>query len=200
MSNKFWESNSSYVTNPANRTDYHTPAQLWEAAVEYFNFMDDNPLKQTVHSFSQGQLCEDTIDKPRAFSLMSLCRFLGISRQAWRKLKDGDLSFTDVIDQIEDVIYTQKWELAASEILNPNFIARDLGMGDKNTLLGPGTNGEHKTVSSFDVSNLTLEQLNVLEAALIEAMTPDAQRSAAPIPSASDKDFGTLSTSFGVKP
>jgi len=172
MANRFWEMGSSRVTSHAINTEYDSPGALWDAAVEYFNFVDDNPLSQDVHSFSQGSMVSGTIDKPRAMSLMGLCRFIGISRNQWKKIKEGKLDFTPVMDKIEDIIYTQKWELAAAEVLNPNFIARDLGMGDKSTLLGAGEKGEHLTVSGFDVSNLTLEQLQVLETALLEAMTP----------------------------
>ncbi len=168
--NKFWQHNSSSVSS--SKTEYATPADLWAAACEYFDFVDDTPLEQNVHAFSQGVLVTDTVNKPRAMSLMALCRFIGLSRNEWKKIKEGKLDFTPICERIEDVIYTQKWELAASEILNPNFIARDLGMGDKNTLLGAGAKGEHLTVSGFDVSNLSLEQLNVLESAIIEALTP----------------------------
>lgn len=172
MANKFWNEFSSGSSSYSHTTEYDSPIALWRAAVEYFEFTDDNPLQQNVHAFSQGSLVSDSIDKPRAMSLMALCRFIGVSRNQWKKMKEGKLDFTPICEKIEDVIYTQKYELAASEILNPNFIARDLGMGDKNTLLGAGAKGEHLTVSGFDVSNLSLEQLNVLETALIEALTP----------------------------
>jgi len=172
VSNNFWNSSSSNTSANSHNTEYESPHALWKAAVEYFEFVDENPLSQNVHAFSQGSLVTDTVDRPRAMSLMALCRFIGISRNQWKKIKEGKLDFTPVCEKIEDVIYTQKWELAASEILNPNFIARDLGMGDKNTLLGAGSKGEHLTVSGFDVSNLSLEQLTVLEQALIEALTP----------------------------
>jgi len=67
----------------------------------------------------------------------------------------------------EEVITTQLYEYGAADVLNANFIARAIGLADKNQLVGAGANGEHLMVNSLDVSNLSLEQLEALEVALM---------------------------------
>jgi hypothetical protein len=44
--------------------------------------------------------------------------------------------FHPILDWVEDVIYTQKFEGAATGLLNANFIARDLGLADRSELTG----------------------------------------------------------------
>lgn len=53
-----------------------------------------------------------------------------------------------VITQAEAVIYEQKFTGAAADLLNPNIIARDLGLADKKELSG----GLALTVTPEDAS------------------------------------------------
>lgn len=172
MSNRFWDSTSSRVSSQTINTEYETPAALWAAAVEYFTFVDNNPIEVQVSSFSQGTFVTGELEKPRVFSLAALCRFIGISRNQWKKIKEGKLDFTPVCEKIEDVIYTQIYELGMAEAINSNMASRAIGMGDKTQITGAGPNGEHLSVSGFRVDNLSLEQLQVLEQAILEAVTP----------------------------
>jgi hypothetical protein len=71
--------------------------------------------------------------------MQGLTRFLDCNTvyfnhfEAALKEKDDDTSrdFSKVITRIRETIYEQKFTGAASGFLNPNIIARDLGLADK---------------------------------------------------------------------
>jgi hypothetical protein len=66
----------------------------------------------------------------RAMTIRGMCFFIGLSRQGWQEYSEKQ-DFSDIVSQIEDVIYTQKLEGAAADMLNANIIARELGLADK---------------------------------------------------------------------
>ena len=45
-------------------------------------------------------------------------------------ITQNDKDFLSVITRIENIIFTQKFTGAAADLLNPNIIARDLGLMD----------------------------------------------------------------------
>jgi hypothetical protein len=173
----FWDNRAVSAGKDFNiAPEYKSPNEFWEACREYFEWSVNTPLELNVHSFSSGSVNVGSVEKPRAMSLMALCFFLGISKRTWVQWKNSRLDLSDVMDMAEDIIYTQKFELAAADILNANFIARDLGMSDKSDarLSGAGPNGEHIISSAIDVSALSLEELEVLQSALSKSMEPKA--------------------------
>ena len=50
--------------------------------------------------------------------------------------KKLDKDFSQVVNTIKEIIETQKFEGASAGLLNPNIIARDLGLTDKKELSG----------------------------------------------------------------
>lgn len=60
-----------------------------------------------------------------------LCLFIGITDQTLYNYKERGEDFLDVITLAEKVIKHQKFTGAAADLLNPNIIARDLGLRDK---------------------------------------------------------------------
>lgn len=88
----------------------------------------------------QGEVVKEELPKMRAMTMTGLCLYLGVNeayfRQFKKELPEGETDFSTVIANIEAVIYTQKFEGAAAELLNHNIIARDLGLADKSELTG----------------------------------------------------------------
>lgn len=135
--NQFWKLRSKHGRDKL----FASPELLWEAACEYFEWCEENPLmesKPMVVSMgsNQGSSVEMTeIPKMRAFTLHGLCLYLSCSTSYFRAfrstIKEQDKDFLTVIDEIEQTIYDQKFTGAASGFLNPNIIARDLGLTDK---------------------------------------------------------------------
>ena len=72
----------------------------------------------------------------------------------------GKPGYGEVLDWIEEVIYTQKFEGAAGNMMNANFLARDLGLADKSELSGPnGGPLQTEEVSARDIINGKLARL-----------------------------------------
>ena len=126
VGNRFWEQRSSHGRKPI----FESPGKLWEAACEYFEWVEDNPLSEMKAFSYQGEIIKTDIPKMRAMTESGLCLFLDIGVSTlhdYKKNKD----FSEVISRIEKVIFTQKFEGAAADMLNANIISRELGLSDK---------------------------------------------------------------------
>lgn len=109
----------------------YTPTELWEKAQDYFKWVVDNPLYE-LKVFGVGS--SKAVPKLRAMSENAFCLYAGITTDYFIKLKKGDRGmgeFVETAQAIAKVIYNQKFEGAASELLNGSIIARDLGLADK---------------------------------------------------------------------
>ena len=146
LGNKFWEQRSTHGRNPIFKDD----KQLWEAACEYFQWAEDNPLWEDKPFNYQGVVVTNSVAKMRAMTLEGLYLFLDISKQTWYDYKEKK-DFIDVTSKIEDVIRSQKFAGAAADLLNANIIARDLGLKDESKR---ELTGGYKLVLSQDDLNL----------------------------------------------
>lgn len=124
--NQFWKLRSKHGRNKL----FETPELMWEAACEYFTWCEENPLIEVDYRGKDLSYVE--IPKMRPFTLYGLCIYLDCSTGYFREFKkDCSKDFVSVVTRIEEVIYNQKYSGAASGFLNPNIIARDLGLIDK---------------------------------------------------------------------
>lgn len=104
-----------------------TPEQLFDMAVKYFTWAEENALKAAETASFQGIVTENLVHKVRVFTLNGLCLFCGITANAihnWRKQP----GFGDVVEFIDNVIYEQKFQLAANGIINASFIGKEIGI------------------------------------------------------------------------
>lgn len=124
--NKFWLQRSSHGRKPA----FSSPDELWAAACEYFEWVHENPLYESKAFAYQGEVTVETLPKMRAMTEAGLCFFLDIGTSTLHDYKKKE-DFSDVIAKIEQVIFTQKFEGAAADLLNANIISRELGLVDK---------------------------------------------------------------------
>jgi hypothetical protein len=127
--NQFWKLRSKHGRDKL----FETPELLWEAATEYFNWVDGHPWYK-VEAVKSGDNCGDLIKIPlaRPYTLSGFQLYIGASDTFWRKFKaDDHKDFVTVISEIEKAIYTQKFEGAAVGAFNANIIARDLGLTEK---------------------------------------------------------------------
>lgn len=130
--NRFWEARSSHGRNPM----FTDPDALWDACCEYFEWNTDNPLYEDGLVTFQGNATHEPLAKMRAMTIGGLCMFLDITPQTWGEWKRTRPDLSDVITRAEGVIFRQKFEGASASLLNPNIIARDLGLADKQELTG----------------------------------------------------------------
>lgn len=129
--NQFWKARSSHGRKPK----FETPDALWEAAAEYFEWVDANPLWEAKPFAFQGVVTIESVAKMRAMTVLGLCIFIDISQQAWSEYKQR-AGYEEITKRIDEIIRTQKFEGASADLLNAAIIARDLGLADKSELTG----------------------------------------------------------------
>jgi hypothetical protein len=123
--NQFWKLRSKHGRDKI----FSDPALLWEAACEYFDWCDKNELIEI--DFKGKDADRVQIPKMRAYTWEGLELYLDIHSLRDYKTNENYKDFSQVITRIEKIIYTQKFTGAAAGFLNPNIIARDLGLSDK---------------------------------------------------------------------
>jgi len=130
LGNQFWKLRSKHGRDKL----FATPQLMWEAACEYFEWCESNPLIESKAFAFQGEITIAELPKMRAMTLSQLCFYLECNEAYFRTFKsqltDNDKDFNTVINQIENTIYNQKFQGAAADLLNSNIIARDLGLTD----------------------------------------------------------------------
>lgn len=157
--NQFWKARASHGMNKI----FKTPQDLWEAACEYFEWVEANPLWEYKVAQYQGAPVSMEVPKMRAMTISGLCMFLGVNSVYFNQFEarlnldtEEGKDFSKVIGDIKAVICTQKFEGAAADLLNANIIARDLGLKDK-------TETEHSgqvTMNHRDISEMTDEEID----------------------------------------
>ena len=133
---QFWKARAKHGRDKI----FSTPGKLWVAACEYFQWAEDHPLKRDI--IYQGvKTGEENL--LRAMTVSGMCIFLGVNSDYFTDFKDGlnleekqGKDFSRIITDIYEIIKTQKFEWASAGLLNPNIIARDLGLTDKKELSG----------------------------------------------------------------
>lgn len=125
--NEFWKQRSKHGRDKL----FASPQLLWSAACEYFKWCESNPLLEEKGFAFQGTVTKETFEKMRAFTMSGLCFYLHCNEAYFRQFKSDNEGFSTVIGEIEQVVYRQKFEGAAADLLNANIIARDLGLKDR---------------------------------------------------------------------
>lgn len=136
--NQFWKIRSKHGRDKL----FETPELLWIAATEYFEWVDETPLKEEVIVKKKvnglgEQIIKEKLSKMRPYTLSGLCIYLGCSTEYFRHFEKNNKNakdFMPVITRIREVIYAQKFEGAAAGLFNANIISRDLGLADKKEL------------------------------------------------------------------
>ncbi|TBG78611.1 DNA-packaging protein [Rhizobium leguminosarum] len=124
--NQFWKARSSHGRAPI----FLTPDVLWEACSEYFAWVEENPLWESKPFAFQGVVTVEPMPKMRAMTISGLCIYLDIARSTWDEYR-AKHDFSGIVSRVEEIIRTQKFEGASADLLNPNIIARELGLTEK---------------------------------------------------------------------
>jgi hypothetical protein len=132
--NQFWKLRSKHGRDKI----FKTPEIMLEAAYEYFKWCEENPLIEVDYRGSNPPVKVE-LPKMRAYTMQGLTCYLDVNTvyfnefESQIKGKDDQISkdFSKVITHVKEIIYNQKFAGAAAGFLNPNIIARDLGLSDK---------------------------------------------------------------------
>lgn len=134
--NKFWEARSKHGRKPV----WDNPEQMLEACIEYFEWVEANPLWETKPMVVQGEVYDAPTAKMRAMTIEGLCVFLGIGRKTWNDYQHKE-DFSLVVEFVQNTMREQKLTGAAAGLLNANIIARDLGLKDASDVNVGGQEG-----------------------------------------------------------
>lgn len=124
VGNQFWMLRAKHGRDKL----FSDPALLWESACEYFQWCEENQLIEIDFKGKDADRVE--LPKMRAFTWDGLELYLDIYSLRDYKTNESYKDFSQVIIRIEKVIYNQKFTGAAAGFLNPNIIARDLGLSE----------------------------------------------------------------------
>lgn len=126
LGNEFWR-----LAEHPGRPKAYQPDELWEKALEYFEWMDLHPWYKN-EAVKSGDSVGVIIKIPtsRPFTQSGFCVFAGISMTTFETYAVTE-EFLGVTTRIREIMYTQKFEGAAVGAYNANIIARDLGLTDK---------------------------------------------------------------------
>lgn len=141
--NTIWQGRCSFGRN----REYQDAEELWQACCAYFEWAHETPLYE-AKILASGQ--EVPSAKMRAFTQKALCLHLRISEETWRAWRNTREDLSEVIQTVDDVIFTQKFEGAAAGLLNANIISRELGLADRQELTGKDGGAIH-TINTSNI-------------------------------------------------
>lgn len=135
-----WEPDENADSKPkrGRPKNLKSPQELWEHACDYFHQSDLNPVM--VKDFIRGgEKAGQIIDLPksRPYTWAGLEAYLFendiVDRiDDYKYNNDNRYSeFKGVIHAIDKIMYSHKFDGAATGIFNPSIIARDLGLAEK---------------------------------------------------------------------
>ena len=151
--NSFWKLRAKHGRDKL----FETPELLWDAACEYFEWVDNNPFvkTKTVVSEKSGILSEE-IPTQRAYTRMAFYIFIGCSDKwmcNFKKICSDD--FLTVIQRIENIIDNNQIEGAMSGHFKENLVSRLQGLAENNN--------NNNNNNNYDVTPLTKEELDAID-------------------------------------
>jgi len=136
--NEFWKLRSKHGRDKL----FASSELLWDAACEYFQWCTKTPLHKSEAFAYQGKIKLKSVPMMRAMTMGQLCFYLHCNEAYFRQFKsnitEGNKDYSTVIHDIEQVVYSQKFQGAAAGLLNANIIARDLGLSEKSDITSNG--------------------------------------------------------------
>lgn len=132
------------------RPVFASPEEFAEACFDYFQWASSSKIEDTRASHYKGEVFHLVDEKHRAFSWRALRLFLGVSSATLSFYKQKE-EFKDVVEAVDDIIFTQKFEGAAAGTLNASVIQRDLGLADKQVVEGGDRPVGYSITGSMDI-------------------------------------------------
>lgn len=116
---------------------FEGPEELQAAVIEYFEWLDANPLQECKLVSYQGESMLEEVPKMQAATIGGLCMHMGVTSRTWREWRESRPDLSPIIEWADEAIRTQKFVGAAADLLNANIISRDLGLADRQEQSGP---------------------------------------------------------------
>lgn len=145
--NQFWKLRSKHGRDKL----FANAEMLWKAATEYFEWCDKNPFLLVEQLKTPTKPVKDTdgnyifppntinLPRLRPYTIQGLSLYLNCNVQYFNDFEkaiqskdiEANKDFSIIVSRIRETIYNQKFSGAAAGFLNPNIIARDLGLTEK---------------------------------------------------------------------
>lgn len=119
--NQYWR-----LAHDWKKPKVYQPDEILEKAQEYAEWCEENPLYE-LKVFGTGVKMK--VPKMRAMTIQGFCLFANMSSSTWYEYEKLE-AYSQIISRVKDLFYSQKVEGAAADLLNPNIIARELGLTD----------------------------------------------------------------------
>lgn len=132
--NELWKRRKTHGAPPI----FETGEDLWNAALGYFQWNAENPIKEVKVFHHRGRITEHTVDKVRVMTLGALFIYLDIHQSTWKAWRTNP-RLAHTVAKIESIIRTHKIEAAAADLVNGAFIARLMGLKDPEEQGGGGS-------------------------------------------------------------
>jgi len=115
------------------RDTTYSPDELMEVFNQYSQWVLDNPLQEQQIVKYKDTFERVDVPKMRPFSIQGFCNFAEIMEKTFRNYENRE-EFLPITARIRSVIENHQFEGAASGFLNPNIIARKLGLADNSNV------------------------------------------------------------------
>jgi len=127
---------------------FPTPHDLWKAAVEYFEWIEDNPLVEIRPIVENGKIKMVEVPKLRAPSIKGMLLHIKAGAQTYMDYKKLP-EFEETINAIEATIKLIKFEGSAAGLMNSTIISRDLELVERVSSEISAKDGEPLAVFNF---------------------------------------------------
>lgn len=117
--------------NPSREREFADPDELWRSCIEYFQWVEDNPVFSVDVQHVAGKAQETKTPHQRIPTETSLCIFIGVLKTTWDTWGGtADSEFCPVVEVARQFIDEQQLAGGAAGTFNSNIIARNLGLTD----------------------------------------------------------------------
>lgn len=128
--NQYWKFRKDFL----GRKKEYTPKEWFEKIVEYFEWQQKQYWTKK-ESIKSGELAGTTMSVPITppMNVGGLCLFADIDRRTYTNYKSGEgyEDFFPITNWAAEIIELNQLEGATIGAFNPNIIARQLGLADK---------------------------------------------------------------------
>ena len=142
-----------------------TPEEFESKAMDYIQWVKDNPVMKTVTTAFQGEITYEKVPHTRGMTQFGLAAHMGIGLRTLHDYKNKP-DFSHIYDEVMTIIKSWNADLALTGEINQALVARLDGHVDSQDIT---TNGESINKQSLDVSKLSDEQLRSLDTIIAQA-------------------------------
>ena len=160
LGNNYWELRSKHGRDKL----FSTPELMWEACVEYFQWVDLNNVEKEDYVGKDADRVLRQLQRP--YSLSGLCVYLDCGVNYFNQFESAlDLNtdlgkgYSLILTRIRGIIFSQQFDGATTGVFNANIIARSLGLTDRSDITSGNEIIQNPSINLGLLSNKVLEEL-----------------------------------------